>query len=191
MPDTAPAIVANWFNSAWPAAFSTKSRSEASAAYLSEPLVRKLVEFFETKGLPAIREEEQRGEWYADWLDYQAKHRLYASVLSPRGFSSFGEQFDLLRYSRFLEVFAYFSPGHAYSLQVSFLGLYSILMGSNDALKKEAVTALEGGGQFAFGISEKNHGADLFGNEFTIRPSAPSRFVANGSKYYIGNANCA
>jgi acyl-CoA dehydrogenase len=191
VPDTSPVTATNWFNSTWPTAFSTTFHSEASDAYLSEPLLRKLVEFFEKKGLPAIREEEQRSQWYADWLDYQAKHRLYASVHSPRGFSSFGEQFDLLRYSRFLEVFAYFSPGHAYSLQVTFLGLYSILMGSNDAIKKEAVTALEGGGQFAFGISEKNHGADLFGNEFTIRPSGSGRFVANGSKYYIGNANCA
>ncbi len=154
-------------------------------------MARKLVEFFEKKGLAALRGEERREQWYADWLAYQAEHRLYASVLSPKGFSSLGHQFDLLRYARFLEVCGYFSPGHGYSLQVSFLGLFSILMGSNAALKREAVASLEAGGQFAFGVSEKDHGSDLFGNEFLIREVEPGRFSANGSKYYIGNANCA
>lgn len=187
---TAPPNAANWFNTSWPAAFSTSQQSGASELYLSDPFARKLAEFFEAKGIATIRQEEQREQWYEDWLAYQCEHGLYASVLAPKNFSSNGGEFDLLRYSRFLEVFAYFSPGHAYSLQVTFLGLFSILMGSNEAIKKEAVAALEAGGLFAFGISEKNHGSDLFGNEFAIRPAGPGHFVANGSKYYIGNANC-
>jgi acyl-CoA dehydrogenase len=31
----------------------------------------------------------------------------------------------------------------------------------------------------------------LLANEFTIAEAEPDRFVANGSKYYIGNSNCA
>ncbi len=92
---------------------------------------------------------------------------------------------------RFLEVFGYFSPAHGYSLHVSFLGLFPILMSANEALKKEAVTTLERGGLLAFGISEQAHGSDLLGNEFTITPIGPDWFMANGSKYYIGNANAA
>jgi acyl-CoA dehydrogenase len=76
-------------------------------------------------------------------------------------------------------------------LQVSFLGLFSILMGSRAELKREAVAALEAGGLFALGISEKDHGADLFGNEFVVTETSPGEFVANGGKYYIGNSNCA
>ncbi len=76
-------------------------------------------------------------------------------------------------------------------MQVTLLGLTSILMGTNDGLKHEAVAALEAGSLMAFGVSEKQHGSDLFGNEFIIRSAGPGRFVANGSKYYIGNANCA
>lgn len=147
--------------------------------------------FFENKGLAALKREEQREQWYEDWLSYQAEHCIYASVLSPRQFSSFGREFDLLRYARFLEVFGYFSPGHGYSAQVTFLGLFAILMGSNDALKREAVAALERGELLAFGVSEKHHGSDLLGNEFTIREISPGRFSANGSKYYIGNCNAA
>ena len=118
-------------------------------------------------------------------------NNLYASVLSPKGYSNRECEFDLLRYARFMEVCAYFSPSHAYSLQVTFLGLFSILMGSNEALKKEAVTTLEAGGLFAFGVSEQDHGSDLLGNEFTIRLTGPVTYVANGKKHYIGNANCA
>src|SRR5205085_4073781 len=74
---------------------------------------------------------------------------------------------------------------------VTFLGLFPILMGPTAALKQEAVAALEAGGLLAFAVSEKHHGADLLGNEFTVREIAQGRFVASGSKYYIGNADSA
>jgi acyl-CoA dehydrogenase len=43
----------------------------------------------------------------------------------------------------------------------------------------------------AFGVSEKEHGSDLLANEFVVTESGPDRFIAKGSKYYIGNSNCA
>ncbi|HZN66599.1 MAG TPA: acyl-CoA dehydrogenase family protein [Tepidisphaeraceae bacterium] len=174
-----------------PLAFSSAPRSAAADVYLADPPALALFNFFERKGLAAIKEEDRGEQWYADWLAYQAEHRLYAALLSPRDYSTLGHEFDLLRVTRFLEVFGYFSPAHGYSLQVTFLGLFSILMGSNSALKREAVAALEAGGLLAFGVSEKSHGADLLANEFTLRETRPGRFVANGAKYYIGNANCA
>jgi len=53
------------------------------------------------------------------------------------------------------------------------------------------VSALESGGLFALGVSEKNHGSDLLGNEFTVTRLDSGRQVASGNKYHIGNANCA
>ena len=175
----------------YPQAFGAGSRSAGAERYLGEPVIRKLADFFEAKGLRAIKEEDRFEHWYEDWITYQAKHRLYATVLSPKQYSTLGSELDLLRLTRFLEVFAYFSPAHGYSFQVSFLGLFSILMGSNPALKQEAVASLESGGLLAFGISERGHGSDLLGNEFTIREAGPGRFLAGGRKYYIGNSNCA
>lgn len=175
----------------YPLAFSTTRASDATDIYLSDPAFRKLVEFFEMKGLKAIKDEDRREEWYDDWIAYQAKHRLYASVLSPKSYSSLGYQFDLLRLTRFLEVFAYFSPAHGYSLQVTFLGLFSILMGANTALKEEAVAVVESGGLLAFGVSEQNHGSDLLANEFALERTRPGHLTASGTKYYIGNANDA
>src|SRR5580704_180709 len=173
----------------YPLAFSTGRRLDAANLYLADSSIRKLVEFFEKKGLAAVKEEDQRQQWYEDWIAYQAENHLYASVLSPKSFSTLGHEFDLLRLTRFLEVFAYFSPAHGYSLQVTFLGLYAILMGSNEALKQEAVAALEKGALFAFGVSEKGHGSDLLASEFTVAAREPGRLIAGGSKYYIGNAN--
>jgi acyl-CoA dehydrogenase len=175
----------------YPLAFSTTRPRPGTQAYLDNASAWKLVEFFERKGLSALKDEDQREQWYEDWLSYQAEHRLYASVLSPKQFSSLGHELNLLTLTRFIELFAYFSPGHGYSLQVSFLGLFSILMGTNAALKQEAVAALEAGGVFAFGVSEKDHGSDLLANELTVREVASGQYLANGSKYYIGNANAA
>ncbi len=174
---------------AFPQTFATSAAT--AAAYLQDPAVVKLIEFFEAKGLAALKQEDRLQKWYDDWIAYQADHRLYAQLLSPAKYSTLGGKLDLLRYARFLEVFGYFSPAHGYSLQVTFLGLGSILMGTNDALKREAIAILEAGGLLAFGVSEKAHGADLLANEFVVREAGPGRFVANGSKYYIGNANAA
>jgi acyl-CoA dehydrogenase len=112
---------------------------------------------------------------------------LYAGLLSPKQYSSRGHELDLRRLTRFVEAFAYFSPAHAYSLHVSFLGLFPILQGANEPLKREAVAALEGGGLFAFAVSERAHGSDLLANEFTVSPAG----VADGEKFYIGNVNAA
>ena len=167
------------------------SQASDSDVYLSDPAIQKLVEFFQAKGLLAIKEEDRRESWYSDWLTYQAAHKLYASLLSPARFSTIGASFDVLKLVRFLEVFAYFSPAHGYSLQVTFLGLSAILAGENETLKKQAVAILEAGGLLAFGVSEKHHGSDLFGNEFTAKLIGADRYVANGSKYYIGNSQIA
>ncbi|MGA2583271.1 MAG: acyl-CoA dehydrogenase [Tepidisphaeraceae bacterium] len=175
----------------YPLIFSTQRRSGAADVYFRSPSLQKLVEFFEKKGLAAIKAEDQSQQWYEDWISYQTTHRIYASLISPKEFSTLGHELDLLKLTRFLEVFGYFSAAHGYSLHVSFLGLFAILMGSNNELKKEAVASLESGGLFAFGISEKEHGSDLLGNEFTVASAGPDRFIANGKKYYIGNANCA
>ncbi|MHB8157889.1 MAG: acyl-CoA dehydrogenase family protein, partial [Desulfocucumaceae bacterium] len=50
---------------------------------------------------------------------------------------------------------------------------------------------LKDGAIFAFGLSERAHGADLYSNETRLTPAGEGSYRANGSKYYIGNANKA
>jgi acyl-CoA dehydrogenase len=185
------AFNANHDSLAFPRTFSTAPATGAVDLFLDDPSTRKLVEFFEAKGLAALKQEDREERWYDDWLTYQAKHRIYASVLSPKAFSSLGGKLDLARLARFVEVFAYFSPAHGYSFQCTLLGLFSVLIGANADLKREAVAAMESGGLLAFGVSEEAHGSDLLGNEFVVRDAAPGRLRASGKKFYIGNADRA
>ena len=62
-------------------------------------------------------------------------------------------------------------------------------MAENDALKQRAATLLEDGAIFAFGLSEKEHGADVYSTEMRLDPDGAGGYTANGSKYYIGNGN--
>jgi acyl-CoA dehydrogenase len=175
----------------YPLSFENSLPAPGPAEYLADPFVRHLLNFFQSKGLAALVLEDQREQWYQDWIDFQAQHGLYAGLLSPKAYSSRGTQLDLLRLTRFIEAFAYFGPAHAYSLQVSFLGLFPIFMSANEPLKREAIAKLKNGGLFAFGVSERNHGSDLLANEFTLKSTSTGAFLAEGSKCYIGNANAA
>jgi len=64
-------------------------------------------------------------------------------------------------------------------------------MGANAAVKAKTARLLEEGGIFAFGLSEKAHGADLYATEMALTPLGDGKYVADGGKYYIGNANAA
>ena len=175
----------------YPVSLTAAAPGPGAGDYLSDPGVRRLAEFFVAKGVAALKAEDRAETWYADWIEYQAKHHLYSGVLSPKAYSTRGCQLDLLKLTRFWEAAAYFSPAHAYSLHVSFLGLFPILRSDNEPLKREAIARLEAGGLFAFAVSERGHGSDLLGNEFTVTEAGAGRFSARGGKYYIGNANAA
>jgi acyl-CoA dehydrogenase len=71
------------------------------------------------------------------------------------------------------------------------LGLGPIWMSRNEGLKRRAAAALRDGGIFAFGLSEKAHGADVYSSEMALTPCGEGRYTARGRKYYIGNANAA
>ena len=60
-------------------------------------------------------------------------------------------------------------------------------MGDNEEAKKRTARLLAEGGVFAFGLSEKTHGADLYSTEMTLTPQGDGSWLPNGSKYYIGN----
>jgi len=73
---------------------------------------------------------------------------------------------------------------------VTILGLGPIWMSANEQAKRRAAAYLRQGEVFAFGLSEKQHGADVYATEMTLYPDGDG-FRARGGKYYIGNANVA
>ncbi len=159
----------------------------------SRRLVEKTIAFFEGKGLRQIKEDDQSMVWYQDFLDFIREEQIFAKLLTP---AAYGEgdparRWDMWRISEFNEILAFYGLCYWYAWQVTILGLGPIWMGNNEQAKKRAAMLLAEGGVFAFGLSEKAHGADLYSTEMTLTALGNGRYVADGSKYYIGNGNCA
>jgi len=58
-------------------------RGSVGNPYLDDSAVRTLVDFFEQKGMAALKDEDRLEQWYDDWIEYQRRHGLYATMLSP------------------------------------------------------------------------------------------------------------
>lgn len=157
----------------------------------SRQLVDKTIAFFEKKGLQQIKADDQAMVWYDDFLDFIKEEKVFATMLTPAGYGADDSRWDMWRIGEFNEVLAFYGLCYWYAWQVSILGLGPIWMGDNEAVKHETAQLLQDGGIFAFGLSEKNHGADLYSSEVMLHPQEDGTWLARGSKYYIGNGNCA
>ncbi len=156
----------------------------------SREIMLKTIEFFENKGLEKIKKDFHEAVWYSDFLDFVKENRIFATLLTPSQYSGDPDaRWDTARICDFNEILGFYGIEYWYTWQVTILGLGPIWMGNNEAVKKKTATLLEEGGIFAFGLSEKEHGADLYSSEMQLTPLAEGGYVAEGSKYYIGNAN--
>ncbi len=171
--------------------FNPKHYERFHADPRSRELVEKTIAFFEHKGLKKIKADDQAMVWYQDFLDFIKKERIFADLLTPAPYSRTGGRWDMWRISEFNEVLGFYGLCYWYAWQVTILGLGPIWMGSNEAVKRRAAQLLEAGGIFAFGLSERAHGADLYASEMLLTPQTDGGYLARGSKYYIGNGNRA
>ncbi|MDH3625352.1 MAG: acyl-CoA/acyl-ACP dehydrogenase [Myxococcales bacterium] len=151
----------------------------------------KTIEFFERKGKGRIKEDYHARVWYADFLDFVKEEQIFATMCTPEGYGAADSRWDTWRVCEFAEILGFYGLQYWYTWQVTVLGLGPIWMSENDDIKKRAAKALEQGGIFAFGLSEKEHGADVYSTEMTLTPKGDGRYTARGGKYYIGNGNKA
>ncbi|MBI2395828.1 MAG: acyl-CoA dehydrogenase [Deltaproteobacteria bacterium] len=169
-----------------PKRYAPEHLDEASAE-----LMQKTIAFFEAKGKVRLKKDDRERVWYADFLDFVAREKIFAKLLTPAAYGG-GDptvRWDTWRNCEFSEITAFYALHYWYTWQVTILGLGPIWMGTNEAAKKKAAEALKAGGIFAFGLSERAHGADLYSTEMRLQPNRDGTWTANGSKYYIGNAN--
>jgi acyl-CoA dehydrogenase len=152
-------------------------------------ILRKTIQFFENKGLQTIKEDDQASRWYDDFIQFIKEEQVFATMLTPRRYGDAAARFDLSRVCELSEILAFYSLSYQYCYQVSILGLGPIWMGTNEEIKHKTGQLLKQGGIFAFGMSEKKHGADLYSNEMKLFSQEDGTYQGNGSKYYIGNAN--
>jgi acyl-CoA dehydrogenase len=153
----------------------------------------KTISFFENKGKRKLKEDDHERVWYADFLDFVKKEKIFAALLTP---SAYGQgdpnyRWDTWRNCEFNEILAFYALHYWYTWQVSILGLGPIWMSKNEDVKKKTAQLLNEGGVFAFGLSEKEHGADIYSTEMALAPHTDGTYRAKGRKYYIGNANVA
>ncbi len=155
----------------------------------SRELMLKTIAFFEQKGKQQIKEDDHNRIWYRDFLDFQKEHKLFATLLTPSAYGDADCRWDTWRICGLNEILGFYGLGYWYTWQVSILGLGPIWMTQNEQLKQKAARLLQDGAVFAFGLSEKEHGADLYSTEMALAPQPDGTYLANGSKYYIGNGN--
>jgi acyl-CoA dehydrogenase len=155
----------------------------------SKDLMLKTIGFFENKGKKKIKEDDHQKNWYADFLEFVKKEKVFATLLTPSEYGDADCRWDTWRICELNEILGFYGLCYWYTWQVSILGLGPIWMSDNEELKLKAAHLLKEGAIFAFGLSEKEHGADVYSTEVTLTPQPDGTYVANGEKYYIGNGN--
>jgi acyl-CoA dehydrogenase len=157
----------------------------------SREIMLKSIEFFENRGKVKLKADYEAREWYSDFLEFVKKEKIFATLLTPKPHGNGDKRWDTYRNCFFSEILGFYGLPYWYTWQVSILGLGPIWMGKNDKVKNRTVKLLDNGEIFAFGLSEKQHGADLYSSEMALTPLENGKYVADGGKYYIGNANKA
>ncbi|MCX5583835.1 acyl-CoA dehydrogenase family protein [Streptomyces erythrochromogenes] len=159
-------------------------------------LLRATVDWFEARGKRRIIEDYRTRAWLADFLAFSAKEGLFATFLTPASAAGEDEpdkRWDTARIAALNEIFGFYGLDYWYAWQVTILGLGPVWQSDNAAARERAAQLLSEGEVFAFGLSEKTHGADIYSTDMLLEPSTDGAggFRASGSKYYIGNGNAA
>ncbi len=155
----------------------------------SREIMLKTIDFFENKGLGKVKADYEARNWYDDFLEFIKKEKIFATLLTPSEYGDEDCRWDTFRICDFNEILGFYGLPYWYTWQVTILGLGPIWMGQNEEVKKKTAQLLKEGGIFAFGLSEKTHGADLYSSDMSLTDLGDGKYVADGGKYYIGNAN--
>lgn len=159
----------------------------------SRQLLRDTIDWFESRGKVRLLDDYHKKVFYQDFLDFAAEKGLFSTFLTPARDAD-GEPFarwDTARIAALSEILGFYGLNYWYPWQVTILGLGPVWQSANDNARKRAADALDAGAVGAFGLSEKEHGADIYSSDMVLTPTADGGYTATGGKYYIGNGNCA
>jgi acyl-CoA dehydrogenase len=173
--------------------FNPKTASFDHLDDASRQIMEKTIAYFENRGKKRLKDDFHQRVWYQDFLDFLKENQIFATLLTPQKYAQGNKdaRWDTRRICDFNEILGFYNLAHWYTWQVSILGLGPIWMADNEGIKKKTAQLLKDGHIFAFGLSEKDHGADLYASDMALTPLGDQKYVADGGKYYIGNANQA
>ncbi len=153
-----------------------------------------LIDFFESKGLAQNKAEYYSGEWYDDFLQLVGDESIFSTFATPAEVGTLvgddAARWDLARINDLNEILGFYSLSHWYAWQVSVLGLGPVWLSDNDDARKQVAQLLADGSIFGFGLSERDHGADIYSTDMVLTRSGDG-WTATGGKWYIGNGNVA
>lgn len=151
-------------------------------------IMRKTIDFFEDMGLKKCTDDYYSARWYTEFLEFMKEEQILARLLTPSGYGD-NSRWDSSRIVDFAEILGFYGLNYWYCFQVSALGLGPIWIGKNEEVKQRTAKLLKDGAIFGFGLSEKEHGADIYSSDMMLYPKDDGTYKANGDKYYIGNGN--
>ena len=173
--------------------FNPASYDAAEFDQATRRLFRATIDWFEAKGKTRLTAETRSDGWYSDFIAFLASERAFATLLTP-GRDAGDDQdkrWDTARNAVFNEILGFYGLPYWYAWQVTILGLGPIWQSDNAGARERAAGFLEDGEVFAFGLSERDHGADIYSTDMILTPDGEGGFSASGGKYYIGNGNLA
>jgi len=158
----------------------------------SREIMEKTIAWFEEKGRGKSQKDLADHIWYQDFLDWQAREGIFSTLLTPSKYAIDNKdaRWDTWRNCEMNEILGFYGLSHWYTWQVSILGLGPLWMSPNEETKHKTARLLAEGGIFGFGLSEKEHGADVYSTDMSLKRDGDN-WLANGRKYYIGNGNKA
>ena len=155
------------------------------------------IEFFESRGKRVLKEHDRDRVWYADFLDFIARERLFATLLTPADVAGGDpdKRWDTsAQCCAFNEILRFLRP----AVLVRRGRCRSSASGRSGRARtppreRRAAALLDEGAIFAFGLSEREHGADIYSHRHgaDARDERGGSFAPTGEKYYIGNGNVA
>lgn len=168
-----------------------KNHTRAYPDAISKEIMVKTIDFFEQKGKKKLKEDYRNHVWYEDFLEFQKQNEVFYKLLTPRAHGDGSTRWDTYRNCEFNEILGFYGLVYWYAWQVSILGLGPLWMSKNPAIKERTAKLLKQGAIFGFGLSEREHGADIYTTDMTLSPDGQGGYKARGGKYYIGNGNKA
>ncbi len=151
------------------------------------------IAFFEQRGKRALLEQDRERVWYADFIHFLKRERVFATLLTPAAEAGGdpNKRWDTSRVAMMSHILGFYGGQYWYAWQVTILGLGPIWQSANAEARQRAAALLDAGAVFAFGLSEREHGADIYTTDMVLTPDGYGGYRANGGKYYIGNGNVA
>jgi acyl-CoA dehydrogenase len=155
----------------------------------SKEIMLKTIEWFENKGLKKLNEDYHAREFTYDFAEFIKEEKIFETLFLPKGYGDKDQYYSTYRMFEFSEICGFYGMAYWYMYHVSTLGLDPVFLGDNEEFKQKAVEKLKENPLCAFGLSEKDHGADIYSSSVKLYPCEDGTYIARGTKYYIGNGN--